>query len=118
MPLSVSVDLDDPLAGPSERFALGRPRSEPVVSDELPSPVGVRPFGLLFAAPAQQAGTPVPPWRFCPRRQVALTPDGAPWYRDIVDMTMRTTGASPDGGGSTGGEEYTPDFLADEMPDR
>lgn len=107
---------DDPLTTASERFALGRPRFDPVASNEPASPVDVRPFGLRFAAVPQPSAGPMPPWRYCPERQLAVTPEGAPWYRDIVDMTMKTSGASPDGGGSTGGEEFTPDFLSDEVP--
>jgi putative ATP-grasp target RiPP len=50
-------------------------------------------------------------WRLCPDRQIAVTPNGSP---EIMDMTMKTTGPSPDGGGSTGGEEWGPDHHHDD----
>ena len=104
---------DEPLVTTSERFALGRLRYAPVRSDEPASAVGVRPFGLRFAAPPSP-GVAVPGGQYSADRQLAIMPDGQPWYLHIADMTMRTTGPSPDGGGSMGGEEYTPDFLSDE----
>lgn len=69
-----------------------------------------RPFGLRFARVLPAPAEPVPPSRFCPDRQIAVTIDGtdSPWYK-VVGTSMSTTGQSTDGTGSTGGEEWTPD---------
>lgn len=104
----------DPLMTAADRFPQARSRFSPPEPDphDRPSAPGVRPFGLRFAVRMPGKALPVPPWRYCPDRQIAVTEDGRPW-RELVDMTMDTTGYSTDGTGSTGGEEYTPDYTAD-----
>jgi putative ATP-grasp target RiPP len=103
---------DDPLVTATERIPLAWPRTgDPVGPEHSSEPV--RPFGLRFAV-GVPAGEPLPPWRYCPDRQIALSADGEPWYRTLADGTMKSTGPSTDGGPSTGGEEWTPDFMSDE----
>ena len=108
------LNYEDPFAPASARMSQGRGRFEVAVNGDSRSALGMRPFGLRFATVSQQAGTPLPVWRFDEQRQIGLDPNGDPWYRGIVDMTMKTTGPSPDGGGNTGGEEWGPDYLTDE----
>jgi putative ATP-grasp target RiPP len=105
---------DDPLAPASSRFAQGRSRFDPNVNHDTRSSAGMRPFGLRFAITSRSTDNPLPAWRFDEQRQIGVDQNGEPWYRGIVDMTMKTSGPSPDGGGSTGGEEWGPDYLTDE----
>jgi putative ATP-grasp target RiPP len=107
-------DSEDPLSTAAERLPLAWPRSGQPTSGEIASPKGVRPFGLRFAVRPSGAAVQLPPWRYCPDRQIAVTADGQPWRRTLVDMTMNTTGPSPDGTGNTGNEEWSPDFMSDE----
>jgi len=107
-------DQLDPLSTGVERLPLACPRFGEANYCEPASTEGLRPFGLRFAVPPTGRVEGLPPWRYCPERQIALTPDGQQWHRSLADMTMRTTGPSPDGGGSTGNEEWTPDFAPDE----
>lgn len=97
------------LVADGERFALDIPR---LASPEASTPGGARPFGLRFALPAP-ADDRLPEWWLCPRTQIALTPDGVPWYRTVKNMEMSTSGPSGDGTGSTGGEEWRPDYQVD-----
>lgn len=113
-PLLPAPTHHDPLATAAERFPLAWPRSGRPASAAAASPTGVRPFGLRFAVEPSGQTAPLPPRWYCPDRQIALGMDGKPWHRLLVDMTMKTTGPSPDGGGSTGGEEWSPDFMSDE----
>jgi len=117
-PLPLTTIADDPLVTAAERIPLAWPRSgRPTASESAPSPAGVRPFGLRFAVevPAKTVSVPgsMPAWRYCPDRQIAVGDNGQPW-RSLVDMTMSSTGPSPDGSGNTGNEEWTPDFMSDE----
>lgn len=111
---SIRVHDDDPLATAAERIPLGWSRFGKQTITEGPSPVSVRPLGLRFAVAPAGATADLPPWHYCPDRQIALGEDGEPWYRSLTDGTMGTTGQSSDGGPSTGGEEWTPDYLSDE----
>jgi putative ATP-grasp target RiPP len=120
--MSASNHADSPVSPVSGRFPLGRPPASDVISEQGPSQPGVRPFGLRFARPVDgpSPGTALP-WRFCPARQVAVVDDGSgrAWYRQLGPLrktTMATTGPSPDGGGSTGNEEWTPDYVGDASP--
>lgn len=96
----------DVVFGGSARVPLGISVHADGEADAAPA----RPFGLRFARTLPGAEVAVPPSRFCPDRQIAMTVDGSdsPWYR-VVSTSMTTTGQSTDGGGSTGGEEWTPD---------
>jgi putative ATP-grasp target RiPP len=114
-PLLPSAGDEDPLVAVGERFALAWPRfGQPDSAAGEVSPVGVRPFGLRFAVEPGASEVSLPPWRYDVDRQIAVDTDGQPWYRQLVDMTMATTGPSPDGKGSTGNEEWRPDYMSDE----
>ncbi|MDM4718438.1 putative ATP-grasp-modified RiPP [Micromonospora sp. WMMA1363] len=111
--MTASGVLTPPLVSESERFATGQPPGQ-TPSDSVPSAQGIRPFGLRFATPLDSASPALPEWRWCPERQIGVTPDGEPWHRTIAAGTKATTGQSTDGGPSTGGEEWTPDFMPDQ----
>jgi putative ATP-grasp target RiPP len=114
-PLLSPTLVEDPLVAVGERFPLAWPRfGQPESAAEAASPTGVRPFGLRFTVEPSASAVSLPPWRYDFDRQIAVDTDGQPWHRQLVDMTMATTGPSPDGTGSTGNEEWTPDYLSDE----
>lgn len=103
-----------PLVSESERFATGRAQTDLASPDSVPSAPGVRPFGLQFATPLDGAIRELPTWGWCDKHQIGVTPDGRPWHRTIAAGTKNTTGETPDGGPSTGGEEWSPDFMPDQ----
>lgn len=103
-----------PLVSESERFATGRAQTAPASASSVPSAPGIRPFGLQFATPLDSSTSELPKWSWCDKHQIGITPDGAPWHRSIAAGTKKTTGQSTDGGPSTGGEEWTPDFMPDQ----
>lgn len=111
--VSLLAGDDDPLVTAAERVPLAWPRTGRPVDSRQSAASGARPFGLRFAV-GVPVGAPLPPWRYCPDRQIAVGADGEPWYRTLADGTMKSTGPSTDGGPSTGGEEWTPDFMSDE----
>lgn len=114
-PLLPPMLVEDPLVAVGERFPLAWPRfGQPESAAEAASQVGVRPFGLRFTVEPSASAVSLPPWRYDVERQIAVDTDGQPWHRQLVDMTMETTGPHPDGTGSTGNEEWTPDDLPDE----
>lgn len=101
--------LPHTLAAPAERL----PQTAPTTGhDDHDHPATPRPYLLRFAAAATPPATP-PPVTVCPHSQTALLPDGTPWHRHPTAMEMSTTGASSDGTGSTGGEEWKPDYQQD-----
>jgi putative ATP-grasp target RiPP len=107
--------VEDPLVAAGERFPQGWPRfGQPESVDEAASPTEVHPFGLRFAVEPSAAAASLPPWRYDFDRQIAVDTGGQPWHRQLIDMTMGTTGPSPDGTGSTGNEEWRPDYMSDE----
>jgi putative ATP-grasp target RiPP len=81
-------------------------------STEAASTHGARPFALRFGQPRLPAAgvAEFPAWRYCDERQIAVGADGQPY---MAKGEMTTTGPSPDGQGSTGNEEWTPDFAGD-----
>jgi putative ATP-grasp target RiPP len=113
-PLPIVTGHDDPLATAAERVPLAWPRFSQQPHDDDAPRASVRPLGLRFAVTLPHKPVALPPWRYCPDRQIAVGEDGQPWFRTLVDMTMGSTGPSPDGGGSTGNEEWRPDFMSDE----
>ncbi len=110
--------VDVPLSPVSARFPLGLGTFAAPISNEPVSRRGVRPFGLRFATVAGRTPPSIPPWRLCPDRQIAVVDDrtAEPYYRRLNaggKGTKPTTGPSPDGGGSTGNEEWRPDYMGD-----
>lgn len=110
--------VDAPLSPVGSRFPLGLGTHAAPVSPEPPSRSSVRPFGMRFTTTVDRTPRAVPPWYFCPDRQIAVVDDGSgdAWYRRLEAAgtgSKDTTGPSPDGQGSTGNEEWTPDFLGD-----
>jgi putative ATP-grasp target RiPP len=76
----------------SARFALGR--SGLPTSEEGPSGIQTRPFALRFArTPNRAVNNPLPPYRYCPVRQVLVSDDG----RDEPVVWEPTTVGSKDG---------------------
>jgi hypothetical protein len=110
--------FDGPVSPVSGRFPLGLGSFAAPRSDQLPSERGVQPFGLRFAQVAARSDEGLPAWWYCHHRQVAMAGDGSaePFYRRFAvgKGSMDTTGPSPDGQGSTGNEEWTPDYQGDD----
>lgn len=93
----------------AERFALDQPVLQDGSESVAPVPFGQQ-FAVDDAIPQEVGGDR---WQWCPRRQIAVASDGTPSYRSMTGMVMSTTGPSSDGGPSTGGEEWRPDYQAD-----
>lgn len=105
----MSAHIIDPLVSAGERFALDAPGLPEPADTPDGAPVV---FGLRFTITPNPSASPPPDWWLDPESQIALTPDGTPWYRTVKNLEMSTTGPSSDGGPSTGGEEWKPDYQA------
>ncbi|MDQ4020078.1 MAG: hypothetical protein M3257_00205, partial [Actinomycetota bacterium] len=68
---------DGPLASDSEQFGLARPR-DAHLSDEPPSPVGTRPWGLRGMSAGAVAGRVLPTFTYCHAQQVVVDEWGRP----------------------------------------
>ncbi|OLZ43176.1 hypothetical protein BS329_40245 [Amycolatopsis coloradensis] len=90
---------DDPLVSHSAQFPLSRGRiaSRP---EEVPSPPGVRPWGLQRMKPAPATGEPGPAGVYDPVRQIRVDGDGRP----LLEMGPPTAPST----GSTDGSEGDP----------
>ena len=112
---TTSEDQNTEYAAASARLPQGAGNFAPGVSGEPPSSRGERPYVLRIGQVRVPAGVEVDDqmWRYCPRRQIAVDAAGQPW---MGKGEMTTTGQSTDGTGSTGGEEWTPDFAGDASP--
>lgn len=104
---------DDVMADLSSRFALGRPRGG--LTDPSPEGGGTagRPFGLRFFTPAAETeGPPLPPYRYCPARQLSVVNDGTdePLLTRIMDWDHTTTGQLDGAKGPS--EEWRLDYRA------
>lgn len=108
--MSHSIDqiAADPLAPPAGRFALCRATSVERPND-VPSPVGVRPWGLRRARPATP-GRPLPAWRYDERQQKAVDLRGRPLIELLVgaDPTAETT-STVDGEDGPSSEDWDND---------
>lgn len=103
--------VDDPVASASEQFGLVRPRLAPLCHD-LPSPVGVRPWGLRGMRTGAVNGRPVPDFRYCHEWQVAVDADGRPLIS--TGMADPSADSVTDGDGDEGrSEDWTYDFVPD-----
>lgn len=88
---------DDTLAPVSARFSLGATYADLPFSQAPPSDAGSRPFVLRVAGmPAPHRAATLPPARYCPQRQLAVSDDdlAEPVYLLGRD---RTTVGSKDG---------------------
>lgn len=103
--------VHDPLMSISARFSLSR--AELPVSDEPPSGPTTRPFALRFVRePGSVVSPPLPPYRYCPQRQILITDDSD--ARPIYGVTMTTIGTK-DGKGSPQ-EDWKPDLPFQDAP--
>lgn len=101
---------DDPLASASSRFALCGPLDTPPAED-VPSPAGVRPWGLRDLTVAPVMGSPRVIGRFDHERQMVIDPAGRP----LVTMgppTANTT-SRVDGEDPPSSEDWRNDYWPD-----
>jgi len=103
--------VDDPVASASEQFGLARPRHAPPCRD-VPSPVGVRPWGLRGMRRGAVAGRAVPAFEYSHEQQVAVDERGRPLI--ITGMADPSADSVTDGDGDEGrSEDWTYDFVPD-----
>lgn len=105
--------IDDPLASASGQFALAAPTDTPA-SEDVPSPVGLRPWGLRTltvarSAVEEQSSSPA---RYDHERQVAVGQSGQPLIT-MGDPTADTT-STVDGEDGPSSEDWHNDFHPDE----
>jgi putative ATP-grasp target RiPP len=101
------------LAPVAARFALAAPHpARAGHPPEEPAGSPVRPFGLrLFKPAGHLREVTLPPYRYCPVRQVAVTTDepAEPLIHRLVDWDRTTTGQTD--GKDRPQEEWTMDYL-------
>ncbi|XVV02730.1 putative ATP-grasp-modified RiPP [Actinosynnema sp. CA-248983] len=99
---------ENPLAPLSGQFALRGSTSAEQVND-VPSPVGTRPFGLRRATAARQ-GVTIPAWTYDGDAQMAVDAFGVPLIElpTMGDPTAKTT-ASVDGEDPPSSEDWIND---------
>lgn len=102
--------VNDPLASPSGQFALGKPSTAPM-SQDTPSPVGVRPWGLRNLTEAIGSGATRPAYRYCHEQQVAVTPSGRPAMEIEMGKPTANTTSSVDGEDPPSSEDWNNDFA-------
>ncbi len=103
--------VDDPFASGSEQFGLSRPRHGLLCGD-LPSPVGVRPWGLRGMRCGVVAERVVPEFVYSHEQQVAVDEDGRPLI--LTGMADPSAESVTDGDGDEGrSEDWTYDFVPD-----
>ncbi|MGH3687482.1 MAG: type II toxin-antitoxin system VapB family antitoxin [Pseudonocardiaceae bacterium] len=102
--LTVSIRDDRCLVPVSARFALsqiGIPASE-----EVPSGAGTRPFALRFVrTPNRAMNDPLPPYRYCPVRQVSVSDDD-----DDEPVEWQSTTVGSKDGKENPQEDWKPDL--------
>jgi len=102
---------DGPLASDSEQFGLARPR-DARPSDEPPSPVGVRPWGLRGMIPGAVEARVLPTFAYCHAQQVAVDAWGRPLV--LIGAADPTANSVTNGDGDEGrSEDWTYDFVPD-----
>lgn len=69
--------VDDPVASGSEQFGLARPQHVPICHD-LPSAVGVRPWGLRGMRRGAVTGRAMPEFVYSHEQQLAVDAVGRP----------------------------------------
>lgn len=103
--------INDPIASGSEQFGLSRPLSTPARYD-LPSPDGVRPWGLRGMRRGTVAGRAIPAFVYSHELQVAVDGLGHPLV--ITGMADPSADSVTDGDGDEGRSE---DWIYDFVPD-
>ena len=103
--------VGDPLASGSEQFGLSRLRDGSPCGD-LPSPVGVRPWGLRGMRRGAVTGRVVPEFVYSHELLVAVDVDGRPLI--VTGMADPSAESVTDGDGDEGrSEDWTYDFVPD-----
>ncbi len=103
--------VDDPVASGSEQFGLARSRQAPLCRD-LPSAVGVRPWGLRGMRHGAVTGRAVPAFVYCHEQQLAVDVEGRPLI--VTGMADPSADSVTDGDGDEGrSEDWTYDFVPD-----
>jgi putative ATP-grasp target RiPP len=100
------------LAPAGVRFALATPHPARRPGPERSAAAPVPPFGMRLYKPAGNlCEVTLPPHRYCPQRQVAVTDDDVaePLIRRLVDWDRTTTGSTD--GKDRPQEEWTMDYL-------
>lgn len=107
----MTASVDDPVASASEQFALSRSRQDLPCWD-IPSSVGVRPWGLRGMQRGAVVGRPVPEFVYSHEQQVAVNKDGRPLI--LTGMADPSADSVTDNDGDEGrSEDWTYDFLPD-----
>jgi putative ATP-grasp target RiPP len=106
-----TASVDDPVASGSEQFGLSRPPHDPPCWD-VPSPVGVRPWGLREMRRGAVSGRPVPEFSYSHEQQVAVDECGRALI--LTGMADPTAHSVTDGDGDEGrSEDWVYDFVPD-----
>lgn len=105
--------IDDPLASASGQFPLGAPGGTPP-SDDVPSPVGLRPWGLrsltVSDRPVGEQSRSVA--RYDHEQQVAVDAAGTPLV--VMGPPTANTTSTVDGEDPPSSEDWDNDFHPDE----
>jgi putative ATP-grasp target RiPP len=108
----VTAEIDDPIASASGQFPLAAPSGMPPSEDE-PSPVGVRPWGLRHLTTARTEGRRVLSGaRYDHDQQLTVDPSGIPLI--TMGPPTATTTSSVDGEDPPSSEDWDNDFHQDE----
>ena len=109
----MSSQIDDPLASASGQFPLAAASGIPA-SQDFPSPVGLRPWGLrtLTVSGRQGDDGSLTMVRYDHDQQVAVDPSGIPLFAS-GDPSADTT-SSVDGEDPPSSEDWHNDFYPDE----
>lgn len=103
--------VDDPVASGSEQFGLARPRHASPCHD-LPSAVGVRPWGLRGMRCGAVDGRAVPVFVYSHEQQLAVDAEDRPLI--VTGMADPSANSVTDGDGDEGrSEDWTYDFVPD-----
>lgn len=103
--------IDDPVASSSEQFGLSRSRHDPSCWD-LPSPVGVRPWGLRGMRRGAVTACPVPEFVYSHELQVAVDKDGRALI--LIGIADPSADSVSDEDGDEGrSEDWKYDFVPD-----
>ena len=103
---------DDPVASLSGRFPLGSPAGAPASAD-VPSPVGLRPWGLRILTDARPATRTATAIQYDPVRQLGIGPDGTVAARNLGGPPTANTTSSVDGEDPPSSEDWNNDFHDD-----